>query len=265
MPSFQKNTAPHIRSNNNLAKVFWTYVFSLFPAVGALIFFQPLDTLRLFGISITGAVLAELTGQLLFKTPPSSKNGSVILIALLFGVMLPSGIPTWLAFAGSFFAVFVGREIFGGLGMNIFLPAALGHVFLHVAFPGIMNQSVAPLSTALQISLSVAISLGGLLLLIKRLIRWEVPAIYLLILFAFSFLSPGAFLAGFYFATDSTTTPGSRWGQWFFALGAALLAVAFGRFFGSLLSLCLGILWMNAWTPWLESWTAPRNVERRMA
>lgn len=224
-------------------------------------FFQPLDTLRLFGISVAAAVFAELTAQLLFKTPPTLKNGSVILIALLFGVMLPSGIPTWLAFAGSFFAVFVGREIFGGLGMNIFLPAALGHVFLHAAFPNTMNQSVVPLSNVLQISLSVALALGGLILLIKRFIRWQVPATYLGILFAFSFLSPGVFLAAFYFATDSTTTPNSRWGQWFFALGAALLAVIFSRFFGNLLSLCLGILWMNAWTPWLESWTAPRSVE----
>ncbi|MCU0288497.1 MAG: NADH:ubiquinone reductase (Na(+)-transporting) subunit B [Acidobacteria bacterium] len=55
--------------------------------------------------------------------------------SLLFALILPPTIPLWQAGMGIAFAVVIGKEVFGGVGMNIFNPALVGRVFLFFAYP----------------------------------------------------------------------------------------------------------------------------------
>lgn len=66
-------------------------------------------------------------------------DGSAILTGLLLAYNLPPEVPLWLPVAGSFFAIAIGKQVFGGLGHNIFNPAPAGRAFLMVSWPVYMT------------------------------------------------------------------------------------------------------------------------------
>jgi Na+-transporting NADH:ubiquinone oxidoreductase subunit B len=59
-----------------------------------------------------------------------------LVTSLLFPLILPPNIPLWQVAAGITFGVVIGKEVFGGVGMNILNPALVGRVFLYFAYPG---------------------------------------------------------------------------------------------------------------------------------
>ena len=71
-------------------------------------------------------------------------DGSAVLTGLLLAYNLPSSIPIWIACVGSFFAIAVAKQSFGGLGRNIFNPALAGRAFLLIAWPKYMVTFTKP-------------------------------------------------------------------------------------------------------------------------
>jgi RnfABCDGE-type electron transport complex D subunit len=71
-------------------------------------------------------------------------DGSGILTAWLLAVSLPPFAPWWIAVLGSLFAVIIGKQVFGGLGQNVFNPAMAARVMLLISFPLEMTSWVAP-------------------------------------------------------------------------------------------------------------------------
>ncbi len=63
-------------------------------------------------------------------------NEGFFVTSLLFPLILPPSIPLWQAAVGISFGVVIGKEVFGGVGMNILNPALTGRVFLFFAYPG---------------------------------------------------------------------------------------------------------------------------------
>jgi len=62
-------------------------------------------------------------------------NEGFLVTGLLFPLILPASIPLWQVALGVSFGVVVGKEIFGGTGMNVLNPALVGRVFLFFAYP----------------------------------------------------------------------------------------------------------------------------------
>jgi Na+-transporting NADH:ubiquinone oxidoreductase subunit B len=63
-------------------------------------------------------------------------NEGFFVTAMLFPMVLPATIPLWQVAMGISFGVVIGKEVFGGVGMNVFNPALVGRVFLFFAYPG---------------------------------------------------------------------------------------------------------------------------------
>lgn len=62
-------------------------------------------------------------------------NEGFLVTGLLFPLTLPPSIPLWMVAAGVSFGVVIGKEVFGGTGMNIFNPALTARAFVFFAYP----------------------------------------------------------------------------------------------------------------------------------
>ncbi len=129
------SASPHLGSPDTTPKIMWSVVGSLVPVVLAAIYF--------FGPSAVLVILAAVAGAMvterLFGPPGALKDGSAAITGLLLGLILPAGIPLWMAFVGGVFGIGFGKLVFGGLGQNVFNPALLGRAFLQAAFPVAMT------------------------------------------------------------------------------------------------------------------------------
>jgi electron transport complex protein RnfD len=155
---------------------------------------------------------------------------------LLLGYNLSSGVPLWIAAVGSFFSIAIGKQIFGGLGFNIFNPALIGRAFLMASWPKYMTTWVNPrwqvdaVTTATPLGIIkeklsydlpsywnlfignrggcvgevcvAALLLGGAYLIIKKYISWQIPASFIVTLGLFSwiFSNSGLFKGDFLFS-----------------------------------------------------------------
>jgi Na+-translocating ferredoxin:NAD+ oxidoreductase subunit D len=75
---------------------------------------------------------------------PTLQDNTALVCAMLLGLSLPPYAPWWIACIGSFFAIVVAKQVYGGLGQNLFNPAMCGYVVLLVSFPAIMSAWPLP-------------------------------------------------------------------------------------------------------------------------
>jgi len=196
------------------------------------------------------------------------------------------------------FAIVVVKCLFGGIGCNPVNPAITARVFMLIAFGSMTVQAfptvVDTVSSATPLSLSdkadmlslldmflglkggaigetcgLALLLGFVYLLIRRVITWHVPVAYIGTVFVCSFfmegmdftaalamiLSGGLFIGAIFMATDYVTSPSTAAGKLIFGLGAGLITFVI-RYFGVYPEgVSFAILFMNILTPYIDSWT----------
>ena len=137
-------------------------------------------------------------------------------------------------------------------------PAELSNLFF-----GCVPGSIGEVSALLLL-------IGGLYLLFKRVINIVIPATYIISVgvfgvlfteygFLFHILTGGIILAGFFMATDYTTSPVSKKGQFVYALGAGLLTAVIRKFGGYPEGVTYAILIMNIATPLIDKYVRPRK------
>jgi electron transport complex protein RnfD len=127
--------APHVHDKTTVKNVMWNVVLALVPA---LLFATYYWGVRALLLSLTGAVAAvvcEALIQKLRKVPVTVHDGSAFLTGLLLAFNIHAGAPIWLPIVGAFFAIGVGKQVFGGLGNNPVNPALLGRAFLLASWP----------------------------------------------------------------------------------------------------------------------------------
>lgn len=92
-------------------------------------------------IASSSALLFEAAFLWLRGRPPRPPlaDGSALLSGVLLALALPPLAPWWLAVIGALFAIVIAKQLYGGLGHNLFNPAMVGYVALLVAFPGLMS------------------------------------------------------------------------------------------------------------------------------
>lgn len=146
--AFLKVTSPHALSPSTTGRVMLTVILATVPGIVALVTF--------FGIGpILNLLLATLfclgfeAGFLKLRGRPVQfylKDCSALLTAFLLALALPPYAPWWLIATGSFFAIVVAKQLYGGLGYNPFNPAMVGYIVLLISFPYEMSQWPAAFS-----------------------------------------------------------------------------------------------------------------------
>jgi len=208
------SSSPHFLSDESIPKIMHSVVMALFPAAAASVYFFGPRALLLLFVCVGGCLVFEYAVQKLRRRPVKIYDGSAIITGMLLALTLPPGFTVFGALLGSFFAIAVGKQLFGGLGYNIFNPALLGRAFLQAAYPVIittwtyprtMAHAVDAVSAATPLALMkfegvvvplsdllvgntagsmgetsvVAILIGGLYLRYKGYINWKLPLGYL--------------------------------------------------------------------------------------
>ncbi len=137
---------PYTHEGNSISKTMQMVMLALVPAtlVGFYMFGWP--AIYLFAITIGSAMLAEFLSLKVAAKPvrPFLMDGSAILTGWLLAMTLPPWAPWWIAVVGSFLAIVVGKQVFGGLGQNLFNPAMVARVALLISFPLEMTLFSAP-------------------------------------------------------------------------------------------------------------------------
>ena len=229
--------------------------------------------------------------------PSTISDLSAAVSGVLLAYNLPVSIPLWQAVFGALVAMVAVKGLFGGLGKNFANPAITARIFLLLSFSGTMTAAVFPqnadvvsgatplgvlsgqegtLPTYLDLFLgkcggalgetcALALLVGGIYLVIRGVITWHTPVVFIATVFLFSLvlgqdpvaeiLSGGLFIGAIFMATDYATTPNTAWGKVIFGVGCGLITVLI-RVFGSYPEgVSFSILLMNILTPYIERWT----------
>lgn len=135
------SVSPHIHAKTGVREIMLKVMISLCPGVVAGVYYFGWRALYVVLFCMGGCALAEALWCLLVKKPLRKTLGdcSALVTGMLLGMCLSSGVPFWVCLIGSFIAIWVAKQFFGGLGHNPFNPALTARVALLLAFPGIMT------------------------------------------------------------------------------------------------------------------------------
>lgn len=306
------NHLPHIRKEVATQQIMLDVIIAMVPAcIGAVYYFGWLALVQIAAAALS-AVLAEWVWQKATGLRTTIGDLSAVVTGILLALNLPVTAPIWLFAAGSVFSIIVAKQLFGGIGQNFINPALAGRAFLQISWPALLSSFVAPgwvavtgknlvsgvdaVSAATPLATGAATSyldlftgniagsmgevsamlilLGGLYLLVRGVIRWHIPVIYLattaLMTWAFGgaglfagdplreVISGGLMLGAVFMATDYASSPATETGQAIFALGCGILTAVIRLWGGYPEGVCYSILIMNALSPLIERLTLPR-------
>ncbi|NLF25062.1 MAG: RnfABCDGE type electron transport complex subunit D [Deltaproteobacteria bacterium] len=137
---------PYTRSHESIERIMYTVLIALLPAVGTSVYFFGPRALWLTLVTTASCIGFEFLSNKLRKRDLTCFDGSAAITGVLLALNLPSNLPYWMAVVGALVAIIISKELFGGLGYNIFNPALVARVFLLISFPSQMTSWPQPLS-----------------------------------------------------------------------------------------------------------------------
>jgi electron transport complex protein RnfD len=308
--------APHVHGSNDTRRMMGDVLIALLPALVMSVVAYGWQAFIVTAFSVACCVLLEWAIQkFMLKGPSTIGNLSAVVTGVLLAFNLPVGIPLGLVAIGAVVAIGVAKMTYGGLGKNLFNPALVGRVFLLIAFPVAMTsfpeavgavsgatplamakealKAGAPVSEVMQsvnlgaMSLGmksgslgelsvVALLLGFVWLLVRRVISWHIPVVVLgtMALFAgimwaispeeymspvFHLLSGGAVLGAVFMATDYVTSPMTTKGMVIYAVGIGVITMLIRLWGPYPEGMSFAILIMNSVVPLIDKYVRPKR------
>lgn len=305
---------PHVVAGFTVPRVMFQVLVALVPVAAVQVVLYGPGLLWLLLVACVAALGCEALAMALRRRPAQAAlgDGSVLVTAALLAVSVPPALPWWLMTFGIAVAVLIGKHAYGGLGQNPFNPAMVGYAFLLVSFPLEMSNWAAAgagwdavtgataldtLRTGLRGSytmqeifagpafgtvgaargewVNLAALAGGLYLLARRVIRWQIPVAVLAGMAvpaalahgldpgahaaaSFHLASGATMLGAFFIATDPVSAAASDRGRLLYGAGIGLLAWII-RSWGSFPDgFAFAVLTMNLAVPLLDRYTVPR-------
>ncbi len=138
------SVSPHIKSRESVQRIMFSVVITLLPAVGYSVYQFGLHALLMYCVSIVTCLVSEWVTVRLRKRPFSLRDGSAIVTGILLAMVLPPKFPLYGVILGAVVSIVIGKQIFGGVGYNIFNPALIGRAFLAATYPVFISSYVQP-------------------------------------------------------------------------------------------------------------------------
>jgi len=135
---------PYIRSAERVSGMMLDVLIALTPALIVAVIIFGLRVLMLTAVSVASSVGCEWLWTKMRRRKSTVGDLSAVVTGVLLSFMLPASVPLWLPAVGAAFAVIVVKELFGGLGKNLFNPAVGGYVFLLLSWPDYMTRFANP-------------------------------------------------------------------------------------------------------------------------
>ena len=294
------SAGPHIHSGASGRRIMLDVILALLPAAVAGVVLFGLQALWIMLTCVICCVASEFLFNLCARRKQSVGDLSAVVTGLLLALNLSTKVPLWQCAVGSVFAIVLVKCAFGGMGHNFANPAITARVFMLMAFTstvagGAIPAAVDAVSSATPLDLIgvegaglptigqmflglrggaigetciLALLVGFAYLLLRRVIHWQTPVIFIGTVFVCYLIATGSFstalyevlagglvLGAVFMATDYTTTPITAEGRMLFALGCGLITFVIRRFCVLPEGVSYSILCMNILAPWLERWT----------
>ena len=300
---------PHVRSKESIQSIMRDVVIALIPASVMGIYYFGIKALMLIAISIISAVVFEWGYEKILKKPITVNDFSAVLTGLLLALNLPATASWWVPVVGAFVAIVLGKQFYGGLGQNFINPALIGRAFLVAAYPtqttgsafatgrmvvdastyatplaelkagtavingeAIKNALIGNVGGCIGETCAIALIIGGIYLLVKHVISWRIPVVYIVVVFiltsimrgygvmggVYEIFLGGLMLGAIFMATDYVTSPISAKGQIIFAVGCGLITSLIRVYGGYPEGVSYSILIMNLAVPLIDRCTRPR-------
>lgn len=304
--------SPHIHGGESTRRIMGDVVLALLPALVVSTYILGLRVLMITAVAVLSCVVFEyLINRFFLKRQSTIGDLSAVVTGLLLAFNLPVGIPWWIVVIGALVAIGIGKMTFGGLGCNPFNPALTGRIFLLIAYPVQMTDWTTGVPDALSGSTlladvkyntsllsevdflqmlgghmngsmgeigALALMLGGIYLLWRKVISWHIPVAVLgtMAVFAacvglsiggelvyqlplFHILAGGALLGAIYMATDYSTSPMTHKGMIIYGVGIGLLTMIIRLWGAYPEGMSFAIFIMNAATPIINKYCRPKR------
>ena len=294
------SSSPHVRDNSSTRRIMLDVCIALLPACIFGIVNFGMRALAVLVVSVITCVVSEYLFEHFMHRPITVGDLSAVVTGLLLGMNMPHTIPLWIVMLGSVFAIIVVKQLFGGLGQNFMNPALAARCFLLISFAGRMTsftydgvtgatplallksgESVNVLSMFLGTTAgvigetsAVAILVGALYLIIRKVITPLIPMVYLAVFSVFILLfgghgfdmtylaaelcGGGLMLGAFFMATDYVTSPVNTVGRIVYGIILGILTGLFRIFGNSAEGVSYAIIFSNILVPLIEKLTVPR-------
>lgn len=131
---------PHIWQGESTQQIMLWVIGALLPVVLYSIWLFKFRALTVVALSIAACVATEAGYQKLQGFPITVWDLSAVLTGLLLALVLPPMVPWWIVVVGAFVAIMLGKQVFGGLGYNIFNPALVGRAVLVLSWTQHMTR-----------------------------------------------------------------------------------------------------------------------------
>lgn len=135
---------PHIRSNNTTQSVMRDVIIALLPTLVASVVIFGINALILTAICVISCVFFEYASRKIMKKSTTISDMSAVVTGIILAFNLPPTLPLYMAIIGSFVAIVIVKQLFGGLGQNFANPAIVGRIVLMFSFTSAMTKWTAP-------------------------------------------------------------------------------------------------------------------------
>ncbi len=294
---------PHVRDDATTTTVMLDVIIALIPATFFGIYNFGIRALLVILITIASCVATEAVYEIVMKKQLTIKDLSAVVTGLLLALNLPPQIPFWIAIIGGIFAIFVVKMIFGGLGQNFMNPALAARCFLILSFTGQMtNFTLDGISTATPLynikhgetydvlnmfvgkeagtigeTSVIALLIGAIYLLTKRIINYRIPVYYIATFTIFAGIyaaangfgirfvlgqlcGGGLMLGAFFMATDYVTSPITHKGKVVYGILLGIITGLFRLIASSTAApegVSYAIIFCNLLVPMIDNYTMP--------
>jgi len=297
--------APFWHDGSTVTARSYNMIIAALPAVLFGFMSYGIPAVGVISLSISSAIVWELLFNKISKQTISIGDGNAAFIGIVFGMLLPATSPWWLVVTGTFVAVVIGKQIFGGIGGNPFNPVLIGLAILMMSWKDFFDFNEAlvnydlgfamvyPLSALKHLGTSgidafntagllmgqqsggigatfgLGLIIGGIYLVIRGVIRWEISVSFLAGVFItalffnisdparyagpiFHLLTGYTLIGAFFLATEDSSSPVNFIPMLIYGAGAGIMTVLIRNIGAYIDGVVFAILLMNLVNPLLD-------------
>lgn len=305
MSQLKVSVSPHLHDERTSRSIMLDVIIALIPAIiAAGIIFGP-RAILVIAVTVAACVISEYVTCRILKRPNPTNDLTAVITGILLALNLPVSIPLWMAIVGGCIAIVIVKQFFGGVGQNFVNPAIAARIVLLVSFasfmsswsepfyylkdaadtvstatplaqmesggtlPSVMDMFLGIRSGSLGETCGLALILGGIYLLIRRVISPVIPVCFIATAVLLTWLwggppvyhlfGGGLLLGAIFMATDYTTTPATIKGQIIFGIGCGVITAVIRMFASLPEGVSYSILLMNILVPHIDTLTTPKT------
>ena len=136
------SSSPHLHDGSSVKKIMYLVILALLPSCAMGIYYFGIAAVKVLIICVISSLFFEYVLCRMQGRRNDWKDGSAIVTGLLMGMLLSAGMPWWVCLIGTFIAIVLGKQVYGGIGNNPFNPACVGRIALMIGFPKLMTAWV---------------------------------------------------------------------------------------------------------------------------